>query len=84
MRAAGVWEAGMRAIDRPDLRACADGYGLGHGIGLDANEEPEIMEDGAGSFAACAGVALHVVLQHEGDSVAAGATLVRSGNGFAR
>lgn len=84
MRPAGVWEAGMRSIDRPDLRDCANGYGLGHGIGLDENEEPEIVEDGAGSFAACAGVALHVVLQHERDSAVAGTTLVRAGNAFAR
>jgi Xaa-Pro aminopeptidase len=82
-RAADVWEAGMRAIDRPELRDCANGYGLGHGIGLDANEAPDIAEGGAGSFAACAGVALHVVLQHEHDAAVAATTLVRAGNGFA-
>jgi len=83
-RARSVWDAAMRSLDEPNLRACAAAYGMGGGIGLDANEEPEIVEDGAGSFASCAGVALHVVLQRNRDSAAAGTTLVRSGAGFAR
>jgi Xaa-Pro aminopeptidase len=83
-RAASVWDAAMRSLDDPSLRACAATYGMGHGIGLDANEEPEILADGAGSFASCAGVALHVVLQHDRDSAAAGTTLVRSGERFTR
>ena len=83
-RAHSVWDAAMRSLDEPNLRACAAAYGMGHGIGLDANEEPEIAADGAGSFASCSGVALHVVLLHDQDSAAAGTTLVRSGEAFAR
>jgi len=73
--AGGVWDAAMRVLDGPQSRASAAAYGLGHGIGLDAEEAPAIVPGSAATFAGCAGVALHAVVRGDGCGALAGRTI---------
>lgn len=82
-KAEAVWNAAMQTIDEPELRSCAGEYGLGHGIGLDEYEKPEIAKNVTDDFTSCAGVALHVVLKSGGALGAAGKTLIRTDGKFA-
>lgn len=80
-RAGDVWSAAMATLE-PPLRESASIYGLGHGIGLDALEAPEIAPGENATFEPCAGVALHVVLRTATGAAATGTTLVRAGERF--
>jgi Xaa-Pro aminopeptidase len=62
------------------LFAVAQGYGLGHGIGLDAHERPDVAADSFDVVPANGALALHVTLHEGGHGAIAGTTvLLRDG-----
>ena len=69
-----------RSVLGDALSAVAAGYGLGHGIGLDNEEGPEISADSNDSIPADGALALHVTL-HDGAQGALAATTVLLRNG---
>jgi Xaa-Pro aminopeptidase len=63
------------------LRASAESYGFGHGIGLDAEEPPFIIAASDHCLVAGATLALRVVAHGDGQGIALGQVVVVSQNG---
>jgi Xaa-Pro aminopeptidase len=72
--AGALWDAAARVLDAAQLRS-AGAYGLGHGIGLDADEAPAILPGSTETFGGCAGIALHAVVRNDDGGALAARTL---------
>lgn len=77
--ARGIAEAAHAALGET-LFATAAGYGVGHGIGLDAHEGPDISLESSDAIPANGALALHVTVQDGAHGAIAGTTvLLRDG-----
>jgi Xaa-Pro aminopeptidase len=73
---ANVAHAAESALGDPELVRVARGYGLGHAVGLDAEEEPAIVAGSPAIVAHSAAFGLHVVLHAHGRGACAGHTII--------
>jgi Xaa-Pro aminopeptidase len=73
---ANVAHAAESALGDPELVRVARGYGLGHAVGLDAEEEPAIVAGSKALVAHSAAFGLHVVLHAHGRGACAGHTVI--------
>lgn len=73
---ANVAHAAESALGDPALVRVARGYGLGHALGLDAEEAPAIVAGSPAHVASSAAFGLHVVLHAHGRGACAGHTVI--------
>ena len=71
-----IWARANAALDDPELRASANAYGLGHGIGLDAEEAPFITTGSNELLVEGATLALRIIGHRAGHGIALGEMIV--------